>query len=118
MTAADEAGRSQDQGRRHRRAGNPSPETASLLARYQSSMRNALSHVLDELEPRVPDPGLGLDPVTDPVWPPLKDSAPRWDLAIKLGRELGTEVDGSARTDTAQPAVARGPGRRKRIDFG
>lgn len=121
---ADDAGRPQDQGRRHRRGGNPSPETSTLLARYQSTMRAELSTLLDDLRGRVPDPGLHLldeaiarGDVAERVALPLKERIPMWDLAIKLGRELGTEVDGSPATAAAQPPAAR-PSRRRRPDFG
>lgn len=88
-------------------------------------MRDELRAVLHELRGKVPDPGLHLlddaiarGDVAERIRPPLKERVPMWDLAIKLGRELGTEVDGSPATDQAQPAVARGPRRRKRVDFG
>jgi hypothetical protein len=112
----DAGGRPQDQGRRHRKAGQPSAETATLLARYQEAMRDELRALLAELQPRVPDPGLGLV-AEEPTRLALKDRAARWDLAIRLGRELGTEVDVPPMDalPAAPPAARR---RRGRIDFG
>jgi hypothetical protein len=110
----DDAGRPQDQGRRHRRVGQPSAATASLLTRYQESMRDELRGLLDEIAGQPAPAGL-LDagkpgPV---VRPQLTDRIRLWDLAIKLGRELGTEVD-------AGPLVAQAPKPRRprRVDFG
>lgn len=121
---ADEAGRPQDQGRRHRRGGAPSAETTSLLADYQAAMRTELRALLDDLRGHVPDPGLHLlddaiarGDVAERIRPALKERVPMWDLAIKLGRELGTEVDGSPATAAAQPPATR-PRRRARPDFG
>jgi hypothetical protein len=117
-------GRPQDQGRRHRRAGKPSAETTTLLVRYQAAMRAELSALLADIAGRMPDHGLlGAAPGEDiqPVRPALKDRAPMWDLAVKLARELGTEVDpaGGVGGDTT-PAAAAKPRKwaRSRIDFG
>lgn len=111
-------GRAQDQGRRHRRRGSPSAETASLLAEYQEAMRTELRAVLAELRGVVPDTGLGLDgPAAGPVRPKLAERMKLWDLAIKVGRELGTEVDGSRSDADAQPPTPRKRSR-ARIDFG
>lgn len=117
-----DGGRPQDQGRKHRRARNPSPETRTLLARAQQAMRDDLSAILDELQPQLPDPGLGLDPDTArPARLPVKDRKPRWDLAILLMRELGTEVDpaGGVGGDpgSAAPTAPRKWARR-RVDYG
>ena len=79
-------------------------------------MRDDLSAVLDELAPRIDDAGLGLDGSPIVKRPPVKDRAALWDLAVKLGRELGTEIDpGPA------PVVGPGPrprGRRGPVDYG
>jgi len=79
-------------------------------------MRDDLGAVLDELTPAPVDAGLGLDgaPLVKP--PPVKERAALWDLAIKLGRELGTEIDPG-------PASVVGPGPRARgrrgpVDYG
>ncbi len=66
-------------------------------------MRDELSALLDDIRGRVPDPGLHLlddaiarGDVAERIRPPLKERAPLWDLAIKIGRELGTAVDPGA----------------------
>lgn len=114
---ADDVGRAQDQGRRHRRAGKPSPETSTLLAEYQAAMRAELRTLLADLGGRVPAPGLLDEPGQSPaaVRPALKERIPMWDLAIKLGRELGTEVDPGPAPEVEPAPRSR---RRGRIDFG
>lgn len=112
----DAAGRPQDQDRPHRKRAQPSPETASLLAEYQASMRSELRAVLAELRGKLPDPGLGLINA-EPERPNLTDRMRLWDLAIKLGRELGTEVDDRPIEEGAQPAAPR-KWRRARVAFG
>ena len=76
-------------------------------------MRTELRACLVELRGVDPPPGLGMVP-TKPKRPPLADRARLWELAIRLGRELGTEVD--ATPDRTTPA----PGRRRvgRVDYG
>lgn len=113
-----EGGRPQDQGRRHRAKGSPSPETRSLLESYQRAMRDELRGLLAELEGKPAPAGL-LDegrpgPVVRPV---LEVRAKLWDLAFKLGRELGAEVDVPPPPAMPNPAT---PGRRRRArpDFG
>jgi len=117
---SEATGRPQDQGRRHRRKGSPSSETTSLLASYQAAMRDELRDVLRELKGTVQPTGL-LDSefTTSEVRarPPLTERMKLWDLAIKVGRELGTEVDGSAATAAAQPPAPRKRSR-ARVDFG
>jgi hypothetical protein len=87
-------------------------------------MRDELSTLLDDLRGRLPDPGLGLlddaiarGDVVERIKPDLKARIPMWDLAIKLGRELGTEVDPGPGADSAAPAPSR-TRRRGRIDYG
>lgn len=81
-------------------------------------MRAELRATLAELRPRPPLPGL-LD--GDPVIPyvpasvPIADRIRLWDLAIKLGRELGAEVD---EPPAAADAGSAKPPRRGRVDFG
>ena len=111
-----DVGRAQDQGRRHRRKGAPSAETTSLLAEYQAAMRSELRAVLGELRGKLPDPGLGLVN-GEPERPNLTDRMRLWDLAIKIGRELGTEVDDRPANEGAQPATRR-KWRRARVDYG
>lgn len=117
---ADDAGRAQDQGRRHRRAGKPSAETSTLLVRYQAAMRAELSGLLDELRGKLPPAGLLDDAglAAEVQRPALKERTALWDLAVRLARELGTEVDPAAADHgtTGAAAPARRP--RRRIDFG
>ena len=110
-----DSSRPQDQGRRHRRAGRPSEATRTLLTTYQQAMRDELEAVLLELRGREPEAGL-LEaelPPAKPVRPSLRDRQALWDLAIKLGRELGSEID----TAPAVPADAEpaAPARRRRL---
>lgn len=87
----NDAGRPQDQGRRHRRKGAPGAETATLLDTYRAAMRAALRQVLHELE-GTPQP----DGLTGPVPnkpPSTTERAKLWDLGIKLARELALETD-------------------------
>lgn len=116
---ADDAGRAQDQGRRHRRKGQPTAETATLLAEYQTAMRDELRALLVDLRGSLPNPGLLDEPGADlsPVRPALKERIPMWDLAIKVARELGTEVDAGKPTGDEPEAVT--PRRsRRRVDYG
>jgi hypothetical protein len=114
MTEEPDGARPQDVGRSRKRKGAPSAATRSLLERYQASMRDELGSVLDELAPSPTDPGLGLVK-EKPKRPPIAERMKLWDLAIKLGRELGSEIDTTAK---APPTVV-GPGRRRRrVDFG
>ena len=68
-----------------------------------------------DLRGKVPDPGLGLVQL-EPVRPPLNERIRLWDLAIKIGRELGTEVDDRPPPDA--PAAEASRTRRRRPDFG
>jgi hypothetical protein len=83
-------------------------------------MRDELRDVLRELKGSVAPTGL-LDTefTTSEVVtrPSLTERMKLWDLAIKVGRELGTEVDGSVATAGAQPSAPRKRSR-ARIDFG
>lgn len=107
--------RPQDVGRSHKAKGAPSPATVSLLGRYHDSMRSELSAILDELEPRAPEPGLIPDVPAEPRRLPVKDRAGLWDLAIKLGRELGSAIEpGPEPTGGAAPRAPR----KRRVDYG
>jgi hypothetical protein len=108
MTAEPDGARPQDVGRSRKRKGAPSPATQALIDRYQESMRAELAALLDELKGSPPPPGILADVEAVIVRPPLKDRAALWDLAIKLGRELGSAIDA-----TPAPAIV-GPGRRRR----
>lgn len=84
-------------------------------------MRDELRAVLVELKGVVQPTGL-LDSefTTSEVRtrPPLKDRQALWDLAIKVGRELGTAVDVAPATGSpAEPAAPR-KWRRARVDYG
>lgn len=75
-------------------------------------MRDEVRQLLDELEPVPQDQGLGLVAVK-PKRPDLAQRSKIWDLAIKLGRELGSSIDVAPAT-TALPR-ARRP---RKVDFG
>jgi hypothetical protein len=83
-------------------------------------MRTEVRALLVELA-GVPDPA-GLLPDVAPIVkrPSQADRTRIWDLLIKLGRELGTEVD-----LPAEGAIVKGPGKgpgvgpkRGRVDYG
>jgi hypothetical protein len=116
MTAEPDGSRPQDQGRRHRRKGAPSAATLSLLGDYQDAMRGELRDVLTELAGSPAPAGLlddaGAKRVT--VRPPISDRMKLWDLAIKLGRELGSEIDPPAPPTVVGPSKPR----RARVDYG
>lgn len=115
----EDTARPQDAGRSHKRRGRPSAETSTLLAAYQEAMRTELRATLTEIEGVDPPPSLELtDEPPGKVRPKLEVRVRLWDLAIKLGRELGTEVDPAGGADAADgsPPVARR--RRRRPDFG
>ena len=111
MTAEPVGAREQDVGRSHRRHRAPSPETAELLERYQAAMRAELEDVLAEIRPAV-----GQLTITGAVQrPALEQRRALWDLAIKLGRELGSAiVETAGAPDALKPASVPGSSRRSR----
>lgn len=109
-------GRPQDEGRRHRRKGAPSAATRALLGAYQGAMRDELRDTLAELRPAPTTNVLG---ETTTMRPALVDRLRLWDLAIKLGRELGTEIDpGPSPSDVARTGPSRPRAGRGRVDYG
>ena len=112
-------------GKSHKRRGEPSPETTTLLVDYQEAMRAELRTLLADIRGRLPDPGLHLlddaierGDIAERVQPTLKERAPMWDLAIKIGRELGTSID-PGRAPGGDPPSTPSPRRRtSRIDYG
>lgn len=109
MTEA--AGRLQDQGRKHRRAGRPSPATVSLLGEYQDAMRDELRELLVEIRGRPLPPGLGLTPDAPAKRPSIAERGRLWDLAVKLARELATEIDAGVAPAASSSSSAGGRGR-------
>lgn len=87
MSVSEETARPQDLGRSHRRARpGPAPETARILEAYRAAMRSELAMLLELLAAR----RVGLMPdAPGELAIPQADRAKLWDLAIKLGRELG-----------------------------
>lgn len=80
-------------------------------------MRDDLGALLDELAPKT-DGQTRLDgEAPAPRRPAIAERVRLWDLAIKLGRELGTEVDTRPAAGDAPAAAPRRP-RRARVDFG
>lgn len=114
MTEVDGA-RPQDVERPHRRKGKPSAATTALLARYHAAMRADLARTLEDLEGTASSQ-LELDGSSTVKRPALAERVRLWELAIKLGRELGTEIDVGRAPGEALPAPARR--RRGRVDFG
>jgi len=109
-----EAGRPQDQGRSHHRKGKPSAETTSLLADWQATMRHELRAIVEAVGARAS----GLLPDVPASFVIPLDDARRdrlFDRGVKLGRELGTEVD--VAPPVPEPTARRGP-RRSRVDYG
>lgn len=111
---SEDSARPQDVGRRHARRGAVGPETRALLDRYQASMRSELGVLLDSLEPVPQDQGLGMVTVP-PKRPDLATRSRTWDLAMKLGRELGTAIDPTP--SEGAPAAPR-PRRPRKVDYG
>jgi hypothetical protein len=108
--------RPQDAGRAHRRRGDLSPETDELLARYRDAMRRELAGILDELEPAEVLVQQSIDGTSDrPVSLGLVARRERWELAIKLARELagGADAEPSPPPDDGKsrraPVQARAP---------
>lgn len=99
--------RPQDLGRPHRRARpGPSPETARILEAYRSAMRGELEALLAELTARSAQETLDGSPA--PLVLGITARRERWDLAIKIGRELG--APGLAELEEEPPAtVPSGP---------
>ncbi len=117
-----DSGRPQDQGRRHRARGAPSAATLTLLASYQAAMRLELERLLRELEGQPPVAGI-LPPAAGeaiaPKLPSLAERSKIWDLAIKVARELGTEVDVAPAGQGPTIAGSGGPtttGRRAKLE--
>lgn len=108
--------RPHDVGRKHTRR-SADPESAALVERYRATMRSWLGRLLDELEGR-PAPA-GILPTEEAervtVYPSTKDASALWDLAIKLGKELGSAIDPQP---TAAPDVTRRPPRARRVAYG
>lgn len=83
-------------------------------------MRDELTALLDELRPRS-DPQIQLDgKAAPPKRPSVAERSRIWDLAIKLGRELGSEVDPppASEGNPDDPAAPARRIRRGRIDYG
>lgn len=117
MTEPGPGDRPQDAGRRHRRVGRPSAATLTLLEEYQEAMRVELRATLVEVRGSPPPAGLLVDVEAVNVRPTLADRTRLWDLAIKLGRELGAEVDVTPPAPPQRARPAGGP-RRGRVDYG
>lgn len=107
--------RPQDVGRRHSRKPKGG-EDDPLLIRYQRTMRLELTDLLDALQPVPQDQGLGMVEVP-PKRPSLADRAKIWDLAIKLGRELGSAIDPAPTGAGDSQRTARGTPRSRRVAY-
>jgi hypothetical protein len=98
--------RPQDVGRSHSRKRAGGAKDRALIERYQDTMRAELADLLAMLAPVPQDPGLGLVTVP-PKRPDLATRSKIWDLAIKLGRELGAAIDPDPLTDGQTPVPPR-----------
>ena len=106
-----ETARPQDVARPHRRTrGTPQPETERLLERYRAAMRAELEDLLEEIRPAPADSGqIELGGEIPRARPKLEERRALWDLAIKLGRELGSpmaEANWTGVLDSTPAAVA------------
>jgi hypothetical protein len=99
--------RPQDIGRRHRKSGDTAPETAAIIVRYRAAMRAELGALLDELEPRHLVQS-SLDGSSDrAVGLGITARRERWDLAIRLGKELAGGSDEAPVTAETVATAAR-----------
>ena len=79
-------------------------------------MRAELRQLLVEIRGEPAPAGLlDADQARPIVRPSLRDRAALWELAIKLGRALGDEIDPGG-TATADPPAR--PRARRRVDYG
>ena len=104
MTAEAAGDRPQDVGRRHRRRAAPTVETEEILERYRAEMRRELADLLDEIRPATGQLTLDGGSVARP---PLERRRALWDLAVKIGRELGAAPDPIAPADLEPEVAAR-----------
>jgi hypothetical protein len=105
--------RPQDVGRRHRRKAAPGAATTALLDRYQEALRAELAWILDVLKPQ---DGLVGTAVREGS---VAERTRRWDLAMKIARELGGEIDPGPDPGAADPlGDTRPPARRGKVDYG
>jgi hypothetical protein len=114
---ADGPGRPQDQARRHRRVGTPSSATTTLLAAWQSTLRDELRAIVDALGARKS----GLIPDLAPEFTIALDDPRRdrlVDRGIRVGRELGTEVDPTPAPGQGPATPATRARRPRKVDFG
>ena len=107
--------RPQDVGRSHERK-RKGGEDDPLLVRYQATMRAELGDLLDSLAPIEQDEGLGLVKMP-PKRPPLSERTKIWDLAIKLGKELGSAIDPRPMDAPLTPEGGRSKPRARRVAY-
>ena len=79
-------------------------------------MRSWLTTVLDRLD-GTPQPD-GLHGPVPPRLPTDAEASRLWDLAMKLGRELGARIDPADLTPAGPPSVPRAGTRRRKVDVG
>lgn len=94
--------RPQDVGRSHKRGRAPDPEAEAVLERYRAAMRAELDDTLAEIRPATGQ--LGFDGAVER--PSLERRRALWDLAVKLGRELGNApLDAGWTGEPAEPGI-------------
>lgn len=96
--------RPQDVARPHTRRASPAPETLELLGRYREVMRAELEDLLAEVRPGLEQTAAFGAPA--PIRPALADRIKLWDLAIKLGRELGGAIEEAPPPASSSPTPA------------
>lgn len=108
---SEETARPQDLGRPHRRTARagPTPETARVLERYRAAMRAELGDLLGELRPELEQ--LTIAGGADRIRPAIADRVKLWDLAIKLGRELGAPGLAELEEEPAPASTSTSPRR-------
>lgn len=108
-----DGGREQDQGRSHKRKGDPSPESRRRVERWRDVMRAELDMIADALEAKAK--GLVGEDLVIPLDDPKRDRLV--SRGIQVAKELGAEIDPASATPADAPA-GRPPKRRGRVDFG
>ena len=105
--------RPQDVGRKHRKQRRLNAQDTSILATYQAVMRAELRRLLRDIRGEFKSLPENAPPES---LLPIDERAKRWNLAIKLAKELGADIDKpELRFGQESIVEARGP---IAVDFG